>query len=101
MTASFPLGTLKIVKEKESVNQNVYRSPSEEFLRAIDRHRFHNPLEPKACYICKVETFRQDNTPTIRWSKAISRAVRPPLPVAIMILVIAIQTIMLAAVLAS
>jgi hypothetical protein len=78
------------------MNQQTYLSPSEEFLRAIDRHRFHNPLEPKTCYICKVETFRQDNTPTVRWSKAVKTVVQPPMPVAIMILVILIQLIALA-----
>jgi hypothetical protein len=67
-----------------------------DLLKLISLHRFHNPLHPKACELCRVETYRQDNTPTVQWSKAISRALRPPLPVLILLAVILIETTALA-----
>lgn len=67
-----------------------------DILKLIDQHRFHNPLIPKTCHLCKVETFRESNTPTNRWSKALKTVVQPPLPVAIMLGVILIQIIAIA-----
>jgi hypothetical protein len=65
-------------------------------LKLISLHRFHNPLQPKACELCRVEAYRQENTPTLQWSKAISRAVKPPKPVLILQAIILIETIALA-----
>ena len=59
-----------------------------DLLKIIRQHAFHNPLQPRACQICHVEQYRQENTPTVRWSKAVERAVKPPMPVAIMLLAI-------------
>lgn len=69
---------------------------SNDLLKLIDVHRFHNPLAPRTCYICKVETYRQENTPTVRWSKAARTFFKPPLPVAIMALAILILIVALA-----
>jgi hypothetical protein len=58
-------------------------TPSEEIMLGLDRHRFHNPLEPKTCYFCKVETYRAQNTPVSRWSKAFKTVIRPPMAIAV------------------
>ena len=69
-------------------------------LRLIDQHRFHNPLIPRTCYICKVETYKSENTPTVRWSKAVKTVLHPPVPVVVLLLAIAIQLITIATLLA-
>lgn len=69
---------------------------SNDILKLIDQHRFHNPLIPRTCYICKVEAYRQDNTPTVRWSKAVRTVLKPPMPVAIMLALIAVQIVAIA-----
>ena len=47
------------------------KESASDILRLMDQHRFHNPLQTKTCHLCKLETFRQDNTPTVRWSRAV------------------------------
>lgn len=59
-----------------------------DILKLVRQHAFHNPLQPRVCEICRVEEYRQSNTPTLRWAKAVKTAVQPPAPVAIMLCVI-------------
>jgi hypothetical protein len=61
-----------------------------DLLRLIESHKFHNPLSPKACQLCKNEVFRQGNYPEAMWSKALVRVLKPPMPVAVMALAIGI-----------
>jgi hypothetical protein len=67
-----------------------------DILKLIDQHRFHNPLQSRTCHLCKVEAFRQSNTPTVRWSRAVRTAFQPPMPVAVMLVGLLIQTIAIA-----
>jgi hypothetical protein len=61
-----------------------------DFLKLLRQHAFHNPLQPRVCEICRVEAYRQENTPTVRWSKAIKTVLHPPMPIGIMLGVIAV-----------
>lgn len=76
-------------------------SPHQQFMRDLDFHRFHNPLQPKTCYFCKVESFRKDATPTARWAKALQTVLKPPTPVLVMLGIITLQAAALVALIVS
>lgn len=67
-----------------------------DLLRLIEAHKFHNPLSPTACDLGRVEEFRAANTPTASWGRAVSNALRPPMPVAVILGVIAVETVAIA-----
>jgi hypothetical protein len=67
-----------------------------DLLKLVNMHRFHNPLQPKACELCRNEVFRQRNGPTARWSRAVVTALKPPAPVAVMLGLIAALAVALA-----
>ena len=73
---------------------------SNDLLRLIDAHRFHNPLSPRSCQLCRNEEYRARNTPTVRWSRAVTSAFHPPMPVAVMLGAILVLTCALAVLLA-
>lgn len=60
-----------------------------DLLKLLALHKFqHHSLQPKACVYCDAEVYRQQNTPTVRWSRAVKTVLHPPMPVGIMLTVI-------------